>query len=111
MYECRECGEDVESIVEIVMHPCKHVLQGSDLRIKEQDTLLYIKSRVLDHRGELDWMQMNYEDQQNIKLFKADNLLKIEEDQVMKINEGYWELVKECERLRAKRNQGNMEIE
>lgn len=111
MYACKTCGDAVESIIEIVTHECDQILRAEDLTPKEQNTLLYINSRVVDMSGELSHEQMNFEDQQNIKLFRATGILEVEEFQVAEIKEGYWDLVKGCQKERAERNNnGKMEM-
>ena len=103
---CHDCGEPVPDIVSVMEHgqSCDAVLRPQDLTGNEQSTLLYVESRLVDHGGELALVQMNYEDQQNIKLFQAADLLTVEGDQVLRFTDAAWDLVRDCRQMRAARS-------
>lgn len=78
-YKC-ECGEHLHDIIGIVQHlsDCSPVrLTAESLSRKERNTLMYVEGRVVDHGGKLALSQMNYVDQQNLKVFKAAGLLEL----------------------------------
>jgi hypothetical protein len=110
-YDCATCGESL-NIVGILRHDCDRVLSAANITTGEQDTLLYVETRVVDHGGVLDLWQMNYDDQQHLKLFGAAGILDVAEDRnpyeeamcVEAFTERAWDLVGECRWLRAARN-------
>jgi hypothetical protein len=118
-YNCK-CGAELFNIVEIIEHlsECSPVrLTVQSLTRKEKNTLLYIEDRVVDNGGKLAAVQMNYEDQQNIKLFEAAGLLEVGEPRpdpddpvredaqiVEKFTDEAWDLVRDCRQLRAHRD-------
>ena len=113
-YVCATCGDPL-NIIGIIQHAetCEQVLDASVLSRKERNTLMYIETRVVDHGGELDPRQMNYEDQQNIKLFGAAGILDVAEPevhhsdprrdqmQVVKFTDQAWDLVRDSRQMRA----------
>lgn len=119
-YECESCGESLRGIVEIIQHDCDPVeFSAESLSRKERNTLMYIENRVVDHGGKLDTAQMNYEDHQNIKLFKAAGLLDVAEpkldpgkargphdveasvEQVGFFTDEAWDIVRDSRQMRA----------
>ena len=100
-YYCKTCGESLADIIEIVQHGCEEPLAAPSLSKNERATLMYIESRVVDQRGELDHEQMNYEDQQNIKVFQAAGLLEIEDFSVKVFSDAAWNLARDCRQMRA----------
>jgi len=112
-YECRTCGNGIADIVELIQHGCDTVLTAPDLSSGERSTLMYIESRVVEHRGELDSQQMNYDDQSHIKLFTAAGLLEVDEpernpdsprehiEKVTRFTDDAWRLASECRQMRA----------
>ena len=111
---CADCGELMEGIIDVMFHSqdCEPVLRAQDLTRSEQDTLLYVESRLVDHGGELDLEQMNGEDQQNLKLFQAAGLLEATGEytrsrrtmQIERFTNAAWDLVRDCRQMRAARN-------
>jgi len=110
-YDCATCGEPL-NIIGILNHDCDRILSAANITTGEQDTLLYVEARLVDHEGVLNLSQMNYHDQQNLKLFGAAGLLDVSEDRnpyeevmhVEEFTERAWELTTECRWLRAARN-------
>lgn len=78
---CKTCGDSINDILELVEHDCDAILRAQDLSQNERATLLYIESRVVDERGQLDPEKMNWEDRQNIKLFTAAGTIEVAEDE------------------------------
>jgi len=107
-YRCASCGE-VLNILGIIQHGCDVILQPSSLTRSERNTLLYVESRVVDHHGELDLEQMNWEDRQNLKVFGAAGILDVKEsgnpyshtDQVVKFTNRAWDLAGDLRQQRA----------
>jgi hypothetical protein len=114
-YTCATCGDDLD-IVAIVTHECGPMLAAPDLSRRERNTLMYVEHRVVDHRGNLDSEQMNWDDRQNLKLFFAAGLLDISEDEGEKTRDRHgikwmdrvdmftdaaWDLARDCRQLRA----------
>ena len=95
---CKSCSDRIEDIVELVMHPCEEIIGVEDLTPSEKSTLLYIEVCCVDYDGELDHEKMNWEDQQNIKVFQAAGWLTVEDFQVTEMNEVGWERAHECRR-------------
>lgn len=113
-YGCEACGEEVETIVDIIQHDCNPVrLSAPRLTRKERNTLLYIETRTVDNGGKLNSSQMNHVDHQNIKVFEAAGLLEVSdamrdpdnprEDtvQVEAFTDEAWDLARDCRQLRA----------
>ena len=102
---CGDCGEPMRDIIEILEHGlnCDGALRAQDLTKSEQSTFLYIESRVVDNYGELDHEQMNHEDQNNIKLFKAADVIEVEEFQVERFGDEAWDLARDLRQMRADR--------
>jgi len=101
--ECATCGDPIDGIVEVVTHECDEILRAQDLTSGEQDTLLYVEHRMVDHRGSLDHEQMNWEDQQNLKVFHAAGILEVEEFTVTEFSDRAWDLARDCRQMRAHR--------
>jgi len=113
-YNCTTCGDPL-NIIGVMQHAetCGRVLDAGDLSRSERNTLMYVENRVVDHAGKLDPEQMNYEDQQNLKLFGAAGILDVDEPevhhsdprqdriQVMKFTDAAWDLVRESRQMRA----------
>lgn len=111
---CATCGEPL-NIIGVMQHAetCERVLEASELSRSERNTLMYVETRVVDHRGELDPRQMNYEDQQNLKLFGAAGILDVDEPevhhsdpredliQVVKFTQEAWDIVRDSRKMRA----------
>lgn len=103
-WTCRTCDDSVENIIELIEHECDQILLAEELTRQEQSTLLYLESRLVDQRGKLDHEQMNYEDQQSLKLFRAAGLLDVEGvEHITEFTDKAWDLAAECRRLRAHR--------
>lgn len=102
-FSCRCCGEAVEGITGMVTHPCDVLLRAADLNQREQSTLLYVHTRMVDHRGFLNGDHLNYEDFQNIKLFQAAGVFRVEELVITEFTNQAWRLIAECSQLRAMR--------
>jgi hypothetical protein len=110
-YDCATCGEPL-NIVGILRHDCDRVLSAANITPGEQDTLLYVETRVVEHEGVLNLWQMNYDDQQNLKLSGAAGILDVSEDPnpyedemcVEAFTERAWDLAGESRWLRAARN-------
>lgn len=102
-YTCYTCGEGLETIVDIVNHrECPRVLRARDLTRREQNTILHIGSRLVDHGGELDPEKMNYDDRNAIKLFVAARTLEIEDfEKIIAFPDEAWDLERDCRQLRA----------
>jgi hypothetical protein len=111
-YHCGSCGEglNIIGVIEHASDGCDPVLQASDLSQGERATLMYVESRVVDHGGELDLEQMNYQDQQNLKLFGAAGILDVDERHpavdhggmdVVKFTDAAWDLTRDCRQMRA----------
>jgi len=112
---CRTCGEGIPDILALVRHDCEAILRAPDLSLREQDTLLYVEARVVDDEGILDMAQMNYEDDQSLKVFSAAGAVKVgggrrnpdnpREDirYVEQFTDAAWTLAGECRQLRAVR--------
>lgn len=110
-YTCATCGDPVADIVEIVSHDCPRVLRAEDLTRREQDTLLYVENCVVDNHGELGAEKMNYDDQQNMKLFRVDGLLETEQEtdyRVASFSDAAWDLARDCRQMRAARDCGEV---
>ena len=110
-YQCATCGEGL-NIIGVMQHAegCEQVLEASDLSQSERATLMYVESRLVDQGGELDLEQMNYHDQQNLKLFGAAGILDVEETppmvnhggmEVVKFTDAAWDLARDCRQMRA----------
>lgn len=107
-YDCATCGEGL-NIIGILQHDCDTILGAESLTNGERNTLMYVEQRVVDHEGELDLKQMNYHDQQNLKLFGAAGILDAEESgipheetmQVVEFTDRAWDLVRDCRQMRA----------
>lgn len=114
-YRCASCGDSL-NIIGVIQHAsdgCDPVLSASDLSQGERATLMYVESRVVDNSGELDPRQMNFEDQQNLKLFGAAGILDVKEPevhhsdprrdqmQVVKFTDAAWDLTRDCRQMRA----------
>lgn len=111
-YQCESCGEglNIIGIIEHASDGCDPVLSAEDLSQGERSTLMYVESRLVDNQGELDLEQMNYHDQQNLKLFGAAGILDTEETppmvdhggmEVVKFTDAAWDLARDCRQLRA----------
>lgn len=113
-YDCATCGEPL-NIIGILDHDCDRILSAASIGPGEQGTLLYVEARVVDGDGVLHLEQMNYHDQQNLKLFRAAGLLDVSEDgnpfeevmHVEEFTERAWDLASECRWLRAARSMDN----
>lgn len=114
-YQCATCGDPL-NIIGVIQHAadgCDPVLSASDLSQSERATLMYVESRVVDNSGELDPRQMNFEDQQNLKLFGAAGILDVQEPevhhsdprrdqiQVVEFTDAAWDLTRDCRQMRA----------
>lgn len=108
-YDCATCGEPL-NIIGIIQHDCEQILSVENLSQGERSTLLYVESRLVDQAGELDLEQMNYHDQQNLKLFGAAGILDVEETppmvnhggmEVVKFTDAAWDLARDCRKMRA----------
>ena len=109
-YQCATCGKMLD-IIGIIKHDgCDPVLEASGLSRSERNTLMYVETRVVDHGGELDLEQMNYDDQQNLKLFGAAGILDVEERhpavdhggmEVVQFTDRAWDLARDSRRMRA----------
>lgn len=108
-YTCTTCGDPL-NIIGIIDHDCEQILDAADLTRGERNTLMYVESRLVDQGGELDLEQMNYDDQQNLKLFGAAGILDVEETppmvnhgvmEVVKFTDRAWELAMESRQMRA----------
>ena len=111
-YCCATCQESL-NIIGIMQHAdrCERVLSAEDLSQSERSTLMYVETRVVDHAGELDPAQMNFEDQQNLKLFGAAGILDVEEKldsrlrkdtaEVVQFTDAAWDLTRQCRQMRA----------
>lgn len=108
-YTCRTCDDGIANIVELAEHGCEEILAAPTLSSTGQETLMYVEARLVDHRGVLDGEQMNHEDQQNLKLFQASGLLRVEwsvtpdEYRVEEFTDAAWRLARECRQMRAAR--------
>lgn len=115
-YACESCDEHLGGIIGIVEHltECDPVrLSAESLSRKERNTLLYIESRLVDHAGKLAGSQMNYEDRQNLKVFRAAGLLEVSDpmpepgnakentQQVESFTDEAFDLVRDCRQLRV----------
>lgn len=102
-YTCYTCGENLADITYIVNHrECPRVLRARDLTQREQNTLLYIGVRVVDHGGELLSEQMNHDDRNAMKLFVAARTLEVEDfQQITAFPDEAWDLERDCRQLRA----------
>lgn len=113
-YECESCGGAIGDMVDLVQHDCSPVrLSARSLSRQERNTLMYVESRVVDHAGKLALVQMNYEDQQNLKVFRVAGLLDVGEPQrdpdnpredvqfVEEFTDEAWDLTRDCRQLRA----------
>ena len=118
-YTCTTCGEAL-NIIGLVQHGCSRVLSAETLSASEQNTLMHVEARLVDHRGVLDWAKMNFEDQQNLKLFRAAGLIETEPldpaevdhidprrgaetMRVTTFTDAAWDLVRDCRQARAER--------
>lgn len=112
-YQCATCAKMLD-IIGIIEHDgCDTVLEASGLSRSERNTLMYVEARVVDHAGKLDPAQMNYEDQQNLKLFGAAGILDVDEPeahhsdprqdriQVVKFTGEAWDLARDSRQMRA----------
>ena len=108
-YTCTTCGNPL-NILGIIDHDCDQILDAADLSRGERNTLLYVESRLVDDGGELDLEQMNYHDQQNLKLFGAAGILDVEEThpmvdhggmEVLKFTDRAWDLARDSRQMRA----------
>jgi len=108
-YTCTTCGDPL-NILGIIDHDCDQILDAADLSRGERNTLLYVESRLVDDGGELDLEQMNYHDQQNLKLFGAAGILDVEEThptvdhggmEVLKFTDRAWDLARDSRQMRA----------
>lgn len=108
-YNCATCGDPL-NIIGIIEHDCDQILDAADLSQSERSTLMYVESCLVDQAGELDLEQMNYHDQQNLKLFGAAGILDVEETQpmldhggmeVVKFTDAAWDLARESRQMRA----------
>ncbi len=113
-YVCKSCDEPLHDITEILGHGCEPVpLKARSLTRRERNTLLYVEARLVDHGGKLDPAQMNYEDDQNLKVFVVAGLLEVSdairnpdnprEDirMVESFTDEAWDLAGDCRQLRA----------
>lgn len=128
---CRTCGEQIEHIVELIEHGCDDILRATDLTRSEQDTLLYVESRVVDGHSELEEVRMNHDDRNNLKLFQCAGVLKtgemkraardsvqteqaVRNEMVTPVTEfvdGAWRLAHKCRQMRAARSLGGEDVE
>lgn len=108
-YTCTTCGDPL-NIIGIIDHDCDQILGAADLSPGERNTLMYVEHRLVDHGGELDLEQMNYDDQQNLKLFGAAGILDVEETppmvdhggmEVVKFTDRAWDLARDSRQMRA----------
>lgn len=102
-FECNTCGDEITNIVDLIHDSCDDCLPASALSSSERSTLLYIESRVVDNDAMLDPVHMNYEDENNMKLFAAAGLLDVERTaDLWPVNEfDAWELAWQCRRQRS----------
>lgn len=100
MIECTTCDVELD-IVDIVSHDCEQIISAEQLSTSERNMLMYIEARLVDWKGELDPDQMNYEDTQNLKLFRAVDLLEVIDFQVTEFIDQAWRVAGNCRRLRA----------
>lgn len=98
---CETCSDRIVDIVGLVMHTCDKILGVDDLTSSEKDTLLYIESCCVDYDGQLEHERMNWEDQQNMKVFKAAGWLEEEDFEVKTMNDRGWEVAHECRKERS----------
>lgn len=107
---CASCDDEVVNIIDLLDHDCDQILSAEDLTSHEKSTLLYIEARIVDGQAQLNLSQMNYEDQQNMKLLTAAGLFDAEEDpvepvvDVVKFTDEAWDLAAECRKLRGEKN-------
>lgn len=111
-YDCATCGDPL-NIIGIMQHDCERVLSAESLSQSERSTLMYVEARVVDNSGELDPRQMNFEDQQNLKIFAAADILDVHEPEVhhadpredlirvVKFTDAAWDLARDCRQMRA----------
>lgn len=113
-YCCATCGEPL-NIIGVMQHAdqCDRVLSAESLSASERSTLMYVEARVVDNQGELDPRQMNFEDQQNLKIFAAADILDVDEPErhhsdprkdlmrVVKFTDAAWDLTRDCRQIRA----------
>jgi len=108
-YTCTTCGDPL-NIIGLMQHDCEEVLSAADLSQGERSTLMYVEARLVDQGGELDLEQMNYHDQQNLKLFGAAGILDVTERhlsvnhggmEVVKFTDRGWDLVRDSRQIRA----------
>jgi hypothetical protein len=109
-YECATCGDPL-NIVGIVGHDCDAVLRAEDLTHDDASALMYIEERVVNNQASLDPEQMNWDDHQAIKLFRAAGVLEVSEMRgppervrmdVEYFSDRAWELAKRCRKRRAR---------
>lgn len=112
-FQCESCDKWIRDIVMLIDHDCEHIIPADALSKQEKSTLLYIEARIVDGRAVLNSSQMNYEDQQSIKLFAAAELLDVQEkeppvgepqQEVVKFTDAAWDLAAECRKLRGQKN-------
>lgn len=115
-FECATCEKWIRDIVMLIDHAatdCDHIIPADALSSNEKSTLLYIEARIVDGQAVLNSSQMNYEDQQNIKLFAAAGLLDVQEKEppvgepqleVVEFSDAAWDLAAECRKLRGQKN-------
>lgn len=121
-YVCGLCDKHLGDLIGIVQHlsECEPVLLSAEsLSRRERNTLMYIENRVVDHGGQLSLEQMNYEDRQNIKVFKAAGILEVShprrnpdnarEDiqQVELFTDAAWDIVRDCRQITARAKSGD----
>lgn len=111
-YSCTTCGDGL-NIIGIIDHDCDQILDAATLSQSERATLMYVETRLVDHGGELDLEQMNYDDQQNLKLFGAAGILDVRETEPMlnhggmevtEFTDAAWDLTRDCRQMRAAQN-------
>jgi hypothetical protein len=128
---CRTCGEKIEHIVGLIEHGCDEILRVTGLTRSEQDTLLYVESRVVDGHAELEGVRMNHDDRNNLKLLQCAGVLKtgemkrasrdsVQTEQaernevvtpVTEFTDEAWRLAHECRQMRAARCLNDEDVE
>lgn len=85
-------------------------IEADDLTQQEVSTLLYIEARIVDGGAMLNESQMNHDDTQNMKLFKAAGMLSVDETvsssqrEVTEFTDEAWDLAAQLRKRRGKQN-------